>query len=429
MKAGPPGSVLFLNHNVRGEGTYLRCHNLAASLSELGIAVDLVCTNPRRGRLCVEEQRERNNLRVILLPEFNPTPSYAGCALRAFLAAERVARRGRKYDVIHAFAVAIPSTALPAFLAGRTRPGRLFLDWDDLWGGGLGRHLPRTANWLLNRLERGIPAAAKPLGLTTASRSLRQKFLEAGFPEASILWLPNGADRELPAVPPKKVCRDNLGIEAEGEILIAMGRMFDESLALLLEAFALVLRRRPAARLFVVGDLCTYGDLGAIVARARRRWRKLGRRVVFTGGKQDRELALWLGAADLLVLPLCNVASDQARFPMRFGSYLVSGRPTVASAAGEVGRISRETGCALTTEAGNPADLARGCLEVLADPDLAARLAEKARETAATRLNWETLGSNLLDFYLVRRQAYLNGKNSSAGKEKQYTRARSPRRN
>jgi len=401
----PLRRVLFLNHNVRGEGTYLRCLGLGRELARRGISVDIACTNPRRGFFRLERESPEKNLRILLLPEFARTPSYLGCALRTLLGCALVGTRGRAYDLVHAFAIALPSTGLPALLGGLLLPGRLFLDWDDLWGGGLGKHLPAPAHRLLKTLERRLPPLVRPAGLTAPSAELREKFIELGFSASSVRLISNGASFPASAPPEKGRCRELLGLPPGGEIVVSMGRMFDSSLELLLEAFALLAARRPSARMLVVGDLCRYGDLGRLTDRAKARWYALGDRVAFTGGKPPEELPLWLGAADLLVLPLMDSPSDRARFPMRFGDYLVSGRPAVVSGAGEVGRLARETGCAAVSAPGSATSLAEKMLEVLADPARADSLAAAALKLAAGKLSWERIAADLLDFYKIRLKA------------------------
>jgi len=43
-----------------------------------------------------------------------------------------------KYDLLYAFTVAQPQIALPAILAKVLRKKKLIIDWDDIWGKGLG---------------------------------------------------------------------------------------------------------------------------------------------------------------------------------------------------------------------------------------------------------------------------------------------------
>ncbi|HPJ71852.1 MAG TPA: glycosyltransferase, partial [bacterium] len=365
MEYERPRRVLFLNHNVVEEGTFLRCQGLARGLAAQGVEVAISCTDSRKGLGPVRERADAPGVRVRLLPEIADTPSYLGCAWRTLLNLREL--RGR-FDVVHAFAVAIPSTGIPA-LASRLLPGSgLFVDWDDRWGDGLGKHLPGPAHRLVRFLEKEVLRRGRPRGVTVVSPALQEAAAAAGIPPGRIRIIPNGSPCRERSTVKTAAARRELDVWEEGEVLVSMGRMFDESLDLLLNAFALILKKRPRSRLFVVGDLCRYGGLGRLTAAIKARHSSLGDRVVFTGGCRGRTLDAWLAAADVLVLPLMDTDSDRSRFPMRFGDYLASGRPLAVSAVGEIGRLTREHACGETAAPGDPEALASAVERLLIDP-------------------------------------------------------------
>jgi glycosyltransferase involved in cell wall biosynthesis len=396
--------ILFLNHNVIGEGTFLRCYHLARKLVRMDCEVDLSCTNREKGVFRVVRRVEEEGFRLLLLPEIADTPSYPGCAGRSLVNLFWLALNRRNYDLIHAFSVAIPSTGFAVLGARWLGVRRIFIDWDDKWGNGLGTHLSPWAHRMVRWCERTLPLLVKPSGMTVVSDFLQQECLRLGFGEKNVVKIINGADTENIFPADRQQARKRIGLPAQAKILVSMGRMYDQSLEVLLAAFEKVLEKLPRARLYVVGDLCHYGDLEELIRSIKWRYRHLGENVVFAGGKPYPELNDYLAAADALVLPMHDSASDRARFPMRVGDYLASGRPVASNAVGEVKRIFRENDCALLSDAEDIPAFAGNIVRLLGDRELGLRLAGRALRLCRSEMDWGRLAAQLLDHYQSRRE-------------------------
>jgi len=124
----------------------------------------------------------------------------------------------------------------------------------------------------------------------------------------------------------------------------------------------------------------------------------LGREVLWTGLLPAEEVSRWLQAVDVMLLPYLDGAS------LRRGSLvaaLVHGRPVVTTRPPDPRAIQPLSGSEhfLLTRP-RPEALAGAVREVLSDPVLANRLAERARQ-AAGFFDWGGIARRHLDFYQV----------------------------
>jgi glycosyltransferase involved in cell wall biosynthesis len=100
---------------------------------------------------------------------------------------------------------------------------------------------------------------------------------------------------------------------------------------LLMEAFAQVCRTRDDVHLVVVG-----ADLESTTPEIHALTHK---RLHHFGRQPFERMGEFLGACDILLLPLSDITLDRARYPHKLSDYVAAGRPIVACNVGETGRI------------------------------------------------------------------------------------------
>jgi glycosyltransferase involved in cell wall biosynthesis len=105
------------------------------------------------------------------------------------------------------------------------------------------------------------------------------------------------------------------------------------------------------------------------------------------------KIPLYLGASDVLLLPLPDTLFDRARWPLRLGDYLAAGRPIVATSLPEIEKIVSE--CGLLAKIGDPEDFADKILSIISDPDLREEMGKRARGLAETRYSWKRIAKQL----------------------------------
>jgi glycosyltransferase involved in cell wall biosynthesis len=146
-----------------------------------------------------------------------------------------------------------------------------------------------------------------------------------------------------------------------------------------IEAFAIVARTDPEARLLLLGD-------GAELERLQRLTAALGIRdaVVFAGAKPYDVVPAYLAAMDATVVT-ARTAADSHSSPLKLREYLAAGRAVVAPRVGDVDRTVTDDVDALFYETGDVAGFAAQLLRLRNDRDLRARLGATGRRLALER--------------------------------------------
>jgi len=213
-------------------------------------------------------------------------------------------------------------------------------------------------------------AAARAAGLITVSEALRERLIELGVPGSRIEVLRNGVDLELFAPQDRAAARRELGLAADGPIVLSVGS------PLPLKGVDLVIRASAALRnttLIIVGE-------GPATSGLRRLAKdlNLGERVRFLGLMAQLRLATVYNAADVLVL-----ASAREGSPNVLLEALACGTPVVATAVGGVSEIVRSRAAGRLVQERTPQAIATAIRDLLADPP--ARAAVRAY---AERFAW-----------------------------------------
>lgn len=165
----------------------------------------------------------------------------------------------------------------------------------------------------------------KAQAVIAVSRPMVDCLIALGASPHIVHHVPNGVDRNVFAPRNQKAARESLGWSLNHELLLFVGRLEREKgLFELLDAYRQV--RSPADKpisLVIVGE-------GSQQNRLAERTRDLPD-VVFTGARRPDEIASFLAAADLLVLP-----SWAEGTPNVVLEALAAGRPVVASLVGGI---------------------------------------------------------------------------------------------
>ncbi len=283
-------------------------------------------------------------------------------------------------------------------------PGEI--DWLPRRKGRLPRHpgiLPGAMNWVPSSLSRRLSHLAGVDGVVAISAWLaawangEAKRIEQHVEiiEVPILVAPDeqwiaphppspekGAQQASPRTPPTFV------YSASSE--------YSRAVAFILRSMPHVWENHPDCRLTVTGmgpaavaDLADREGLQAASHDGR-----------VTGvGYIDRDslLRMYRDAAALLI-PLFDDLSSRARFPTKIGEYLMSGRPVVATAVGEIERFFCDGETAYVAAPGNPSAFADKLLEILDDPQGAAAVGSAGRALAERTFGYKLQGPRLAAF-------------------------------
>jgi glycosyltransferase involved in cell wall biosynthesis len=219
------------------------------------------------------------------------------------------------------------------------------------------------------------------------SNTLREAALRVGVAPERVFWVPNAIDpAQLPEPRQREdLCRE-IGADPARPLVGAVGRLSPEKgHRVLVEAFSLVERRLPGARLAIAGD-------GPEEASLRRQVETLGLsdRVTLMGLRADGQQLI--AALDALVLP-----SFTEGMPNVLLEAFAYGTPVVATRVGGVPDMVSDGQSGWLVSSGDAASLAAALVEALSDRAEAQRRAACARTILSERFTVERQGRAWLD--------------------------------
>ena len=247
----------------------------------------------------------------------------------------------------------------------------------------LSRRRDRIFTFEVHTLPRSGPArrlhlwaARRADAIVAISDHLRDWYHDRGFDPARLLVARDGVNLDtFAALPDRATARSRLGIPADARVTAYTGHFYPWKGADILAAAALLL---PAP-----WEVHLVGGIGDDLYRLENL--SDGERPHVRGHLPQRDSALYIAAADVVVLPNSGHSDISVAYtsPLKLFEYLASGRPLVASDLPSIREVVRPDEHALLVPADDPSALAAAIVRLGDDPDLARRLAAAAREHAA----------------------------------------------
>jgi glycosyltransferase involved in cell wall biosynthesis len=216
--------------------------------------------------------------------------------------------------------------------------------------------------------------------VVTVSEELRSRAIALGMDAGHVTTVHNGCDQSIFHPASREDARQELGIPKDAELVVFVGRLVpSKGLRELLAATTALASRRKRLRLAILGD----GPLGAMLLRFVRD-KDLTRTVSFPGAQQQRSVARWLAASNLLCLP-----SYSEGCPNVVLEALSSGRPVVATAVGGIPELV-DSHCAVLVRPRDAAALQAALVNGLEREWTAATTVSRLRSRS-----WRDVGSDL----------------------------------
>jgi len=307
------------------------------------------------------------------------------------------------FDILHSFDVMWPQNTLPTLISTIKRSlkiseHKVFVDWDDWWGGGglltqRGTGIPYYPYQiapLLEFLEEKVPLCAD--AVTVTNETLKQHALKSGVKSEDLYMIPNGANIDFIKPFNMHDAREELNLPMEGLIYTHVGSssLDIEAFNHLILAHKNVVKRCSDALLLLVGKI-RKDEINLIKAL------NVTKNVLWVGPQPDSKYRLYLSASDAFLLPMKDNIFNRARWPLRLGDYLAAGRPIIATDLPEIKKVVSE--CGLLAKPNDPKDFASKILEIITDQDLREKMAKRARELAERNFSWQILANQLGKIY------------------------------
>lgn len=226
----------------------------------------------------------------------------------------------------------------------------------------------KVADWALA----GQTDLAIAVSASTAEFTTRARLIPAARTKVVYLGSPLDEFARPRSVAEIAAARAAMGIAAETIAVGTVTRLMpSKGNQYLVEAVPEIVRRQPRARVFIVGEGELRGEL-----QAQAEALGLGDRLVFVGFKRD--VSEVLAALDIVVFP-----SLWEGTPLTAFEALAAGKPIVSTDADGLLDILTAGRDALVVPKRDAAALARAVTGLIADPALAAAVAQEARRTGA----------------------------------------------
>jgi len=246
---------------------------------------------------------------------------------------------------------------------------------------------------LARKVGRGFDKVVPRLAdhLTTVTHDLREQYIGEGIPAERITFVPPGVHPAWFDGADGARVRRELGL-GDAPVVIYTGVLNRfQGLEYLIEGFRIVREARPDARLLLMGNIVTPGQRRYMEELAAEHGVSEG--VVPAYDRPLDDLPDFLAAADVAVVP----RPSSPGFPVKLLNYMSARRPAVA-AAGSAKCLTDGVSGRIVPNRDGPA-LGRAVLEILGDPDLAARMGERGRKTVEGRYEWPAIVSEIEAIY------------------------------
>ncbi len=217
------------------------------------------------------------------------------------------------------------------------------------------------------------------------SAAVRDRAVARGFPEARTIVHHVGVDLDRLRPDPASV---------EPGLVLHVGRLVEKKgTSVLLDAFAAVRARHPAARLVVIGD-------GPLRSRLERQAAELGDGVRFLGALPPEAVARWMQRAWLIAAPSVTARDGDAEgLPTVLVEAAASGLPAVATRHSGNAEIVDDGVTGMLVPEGDPRALAGAIIVLLGRKALRAEQARAARARAERSFDLAAQSRLLEDHY------------------------------
>ncbi len=257
----------------------------------------------------------------------------------------------------------------------------VIVDADDWEGkGGWAERNPYPLLWraIMPVQERWTLTHAD--AVTAASRTLQSIIWSMGFPEAKVLYLPNGIE-PLPFWGP-----------GQRKAVALYTRFVEFTTDDLLKIWAKILEKEPDAELIIVGKGFK-GEEEEFLTKAVQAG--IGGKIRAVGWREREEALALLGEARVAIWPCRDNLINRAKCPVKLAELVGIGLPVVAEAVGEASSYVLPE---LLVESGNYEELAERVVTILRDEEKARELGRRGRERLLSLFSWDSLADKFLQF-------------------------------
>lgn len=181
------------------------------------------------------------------------------------------------------------------------------------------------------------------------------------------------------------------------EVLFAGSPVYDQTVQFLLDAMQVVWKIYPQCTLTITG--CRPEDpAGKALVHLVKNYH-IEAPVEMAGYLSRQDLLRRYGQATALLIPLFDDTRSKARFPIKLGEYLASGRPVVTTNVGEAARFFVDNHNSYLSAPGDVTGYGQKILEVLENREEAEVVGRAGRKLAEENFHYLVHSSRLAEFF------------------------------
>jgi glycosyltransferase involved in cell wall biosynthesis len=257
--------------------------------------------------------------------------------------------------------------------------------WEDTW---LSRHagsdgLTSSDRYVRTRaLETHCMKAADLV--VTLGEAMREEIVARGVPAGNVIIVPNGVSEQFlePLPDDGGRLRASLGIKPGEQVVgLVSSLVAHEGIGTLLDAVKILRDRGLPVRALIVGD-------GPERTTLQRQAAALGLDAVFTGRVPSSRVRDYHAVLDVFVVPRTPDRVCQLVTPLKPVEAMASGLPVVLSSVRALSEIVKDQETGLLSPPLDAGELAGRLEQLLASPDLRAKLGASARDWVARDRTW-----------------------------------------
>lgn len=227
-------------------------------------------------------------------------------------------------------------------------------------------------------------------GIIAVSEHLRQWLIRHGLPATRIVTAHDALDLALFTMntATRAEVRSRFGVHDTQFVITTVGRLSPEKgHCCLLEAVRGILDEYPDVRLMIVGD-------GPLHGRLEQQAKSLGISAAVTFAGYQGDIAGFLGASDVFVLPSLREGTPNALLEA-----MALAKPVVVSRVGGVPEIVQDGETGFLVPPQDPDSVAQAVLALMRDPNRAAAMGQRARQVIEQGFNVQRLAGQIVDLY------------------------------
>ena len=393
-------NILFLNHNAKGMGTYLRCFHFARQLVRFGHSVVILTSAPNivlnKKRLFID------GVEVIYMPDILPKRYRNGGLgpIDTLLRCLYILKR--RFDVVENYDHR-PAVLFPALVSKYVCKTTLVSEWTDLHGtGGSLSNRSRKVQMLIGPYENFTERKSKMLAerLVVISRGLKNLASDMGIPKEIIHYIPGGSDIDNIKYQSKYEAREHFKLPYHKKIVgYTAGTHYDSDL--LLNAISHIQKKSEDVLIITSGNYFEEQKKSQLYDP---------KRFIEFGHLPYKKYVKLLPAVDAFLFPFPNKTINHGRWPNKIGDYMAAGRPTISNRTGDLVELFDTHKIGLLA-VDDYEDIAEKTLTILKQKKLCYELGLNARKAAEKYYDWSILARKLeVCFKSALRRVEIQGK-------------------